>query len=106
MPKPFQKLFPKTFNTVQKQSYNDIWHTDRNIIVQAPTGSGKTVLAKIALLKGLLKPNKVMNVGPLRALNDEKATELQELQKFDWTIKTVLSVSSVIEIMKAFIGQL
>ena len=52
LPKPFLKLFPETFNEVQTHSFHNIWNTDNNIVLQAPTGSGKTVIAKIAMLKG------------------------------------------------------
>ena len=90
IPKPFQKIFPSKFNDVQKLSFHDIWNTEQNIIIQAPTGSGKTVLAKISLLKTLLKPSKGIYVGPLRALNDEKSKELQELAEYNWIVKPIL----------------
>jgi replicative superfamily II helicase len=90
IPKPFQKLFPKSFNIMQKQSFHDIWNSDTNLLVQAPTGSGKTVLAKMAFLKGLLKPSKVLYVGPLRALNDEKGLELKDFEQFSWNVQSIL----------------
>ncbi len=93
LPKPFQKFFPENFNKIQKQSFHDIWNTEYNLVVQAPTGSGKTVLAKLAFLKALLKPGKGIYVGPLRALNDEKAKEFQEFANYEWNVKTVLGGS-------------
>ena len=90
IPKPFKKIFPSKFNDVQRLSFHDIWNTEQNIIIQAPTGSGKTVLAKISLLKTLLKPSRGIYVGPLRALNDEKSKELQELAEYNWVVKPIL----------------
>ena len=47
----------------------------------------------MALLKGLLRPSKVIYVGPLRALNDEKRKELEELTEYNWNVQTVLGGS-------------
>lgn len=93
LPRPFLKIFPSEFNLVQKHSFHDIWNTGSNILVQAPTGSGKTVLAKIAFLKTLLQPGKGIYVGPLRALNDEKGKEFLEFSSFDWKVQTILGGS-------------
>jgi replicative superfamily II helicase len=93
IPKPFQKLFPQSLNKIQQLSYHDIWHTDANIIVQAPTGSGKTVIAQLAILKALLKPSKAIFLGPLRALNQEKFSELKKFRQFNWLVQIVLGGS-------------
>ena len=94
IPKPFLKLFPESLNKVQQQSYHDIWNTDNNIIVQAPTGSGKTVIAQLAILKALLKPGKALYLGPLRALNHEKFAELRKFDSLNWKTRLVLGGSS------------
>ncbi|MHA1992472.1 MAG: DEAD/DEAH box helicase [Candidatus Hodarchaeales archaeon] len=93
IPKPFLKLFPQSLNKVQQLSYPDIWHTDSNIVVQAPTGSGKTVIAQLAILKALLKPSKAIFLGPLRALNQEKFSELKKFRQFNWIVQIVLGGS-------------
>jgi replicative superfamily II helicase len=38
------------FNPVQTQVFHSLFHTDSNILIGAPTGSGKTIMAEIAML--------------------------------------------------------
>jgi hypothetical protein len=37
------------FNPVQTQIFHTVYHTDHNILVGAPTGSGKTMAAELAM---------------------------------------------------------
>jgi pre-mRNA-splicing helicase BRR2 len=41
------------FNSIQTQTFAELFKTDRNVLVCAPTGSGKTVCAEFALLRML-----------------------------------------------------
>ena len=51
-----------------------MYHTDTNVLVGAPTGSGKTNIAELAMLKLFRdSPNlKVVYIGPLKALVKER----------------------------------
>ena len=47
-----ERLFPFThLNKVQTQAFHALYETSRNVFVGAPTGSGKTVCAELALLR-------------------------------------------------------
>ena len=46
------KLFSfKEFNPIQTQTFHELFKTDRNCLVCAPSGSGKTVCAEFAILR-------------------------------------------------------
>jgi replicative superfamily II helicase len=74
----FRGMFPfKDFNRMQSIAVPVILHSDDNVVVSAPTASGKTVLAEAAMIKELGKPDKgkVLFIAPLRALTNEKEGE-------------------------------
>lgn len=39
------------FNPIQTQIFHCLYHTDNNMLLGAPTGSGKTVAAEIAMFR-------------------------------------------------------
>jgi len=39
------------FNPIQTQIFHVLYHTDSNVLLGAPTGSGKTVAAEMAIFK-------------------------------------------------------
>lgn len=49
----FEKLYQRfrSFNPIQTQTFNMLYNLDDNVLVAAPTGSGKTVCAEFALLR-------------------------------------------------------
>jgi activating signal cointegrator complex subunit 3 len=48
----YQKLFPYAyFNPIQTQIFHTLYHSDQNVLLGAPTGSGKTVAAELAVLR-------------------------------------------------------
>lgn len=51
---------------------------EKNLIVAAPTASGKTLIAEIAALKTLKKGKKVVYIVPLRALAQEKYDDFKK----------------------------
>jgi len=62
------------FNPVQTQVFHTVFHTDQNVLVGAPTGSGKTGIAELAVMR-LLRAHPGMSavyVAPLKALVRER----------------------------------
>lgn len=48
----YQSLFPfDYFNPIQTQIFHTMFHTDHSVLLGAPTGSGKTVAAELAILR-------------------------------------------------------
>ncbi|KAL5724254.1 RNA helicase [Ranunculus cassubicifolius] len=70
----YQKF--KHFNPVQTQVFTVLYNTDDNVLVAAPTGSGKTICAEFALLRNHQKgPDSVMRavyIAPIEALAKER----------------------------------
>jgi len=72
------------FNPLQTQVFHALFHTDHNSIIGAPTGSGKTIMAEIAMLR-VFKNNpkgKIVYVGPYKALVKERLNDwVKRLEK-------------------------
>lgn len=64
----------------QTQLFHPVYHTDENILVGAPTGSGKTMIAELAVLRLLrTQPGaKTVYIAPLKALARERLKEWRE----------------------------
>lgn len=44
-------LHVENFNILQSQVFHSLYHSNKNVLVSGPTGSGKTLLADVAILK-------------------------------------------------------
>ncbi|KAK6927878.1 Sec63 domain [Dillenia turbinata] len=66
----------KHFNPVQTQVFTVLYNTDDNVLVAAPTGSGKTICAEFAILRNHQKgPDSIMRavyIAPIEALAKER----------------------------------
>uniref|UniRef100_A0A8C4HEY4 Activating signal cointegrator 1 complex subunit 3 n=1 Tax=Dicentrarchus labrax TaxID=13489 RepID=A0A8C4HEY4_DICLA len=60
------------FNPIQTQIFHTLYHTDTNVLLGAPTGSGKTIAAEMAMFR-------VVYIAPLKALVRERIE--------DWKIR-------------------
>lgn len=62
------------FNPIQTQIFHCVYHTDHNVLLGSPTGSGKTIVAEIAMLRAFNKnpTTKVVYIAPLKALVKER----------------------------------
>lgn len=67
----------KYFNPVQSQTFHVLYHTDTNVLVGAPTGSGKTITSEIAILRLLSNypGRKAVYIAPLKALARERVLD-------------------------------
>lgn len=76
----FERLynFP-TFNPIQTQLFHVLYHTNAPVLVGAPTGSGKTIIAELALLrmKKVDPRAKCVYIAPLKSLARERLKEWQ-----------------------------
>lgn len=80
--KQFESLFSFThFNPIQTQIFHCLYHTDVNVLLGAPTGSGKTIAAEIAMFRVFKNypRGKVVYIAPLKALVRERID--------DWKIR-------------------
>lgn len=64
----------KYFNPVQTQVFHTLYYTDNNILIGAPTSSGKTIIAEIACMRqwNVNPTQKIIYIAPLKALVRER----------------------------------
>lgn len=62
------------FNPIQTQAFHTLYHTDENVLLGAPTGSGKTITSELTLLRlfNAHKGMKAVFIAPLKALVKER----------------------------------
>lgn len=71
----YESLYKFThFNPIQTQIFHTLYHTDTNVLLGAPTGSGKTIAAEMAMFRVFNKypACKVVYIAPLKALVRER----------------------------------
>ena len=76
----FIQLYPFShMNKIQTQVFHTAFNTDDNFLVGAPTGSGKTMLAEIALMRHWTKeePGRVVYIAPMQEMVDERLADWQ-----------------------------
>jgi activating signal cointegrator complex subunit 3 len=75
----YEQLFSsiETFNPVQTQLFHVLYHTDYPVLLGAPTGSGKTVVGELALLrmKRRYHDGICVYIAPLKSLARERLKE-------------------------------
>lgn len=66
----------KHFNPIQTQVFTVLYNTDDNVLVAAPTGSGKTICAEFAILRNHQKGSesivRAVYIAPIEALAKER----------------------------------
>lgn len=65
------------FNPIQSQIFHKIYHTDENCLLGAPTGSGKTCAAELAMWAAFRErpKGKVVYIAPMKALVKERMAD-------------------------------
>ncbi|KAB0798855.1 hypothetical protein PPYR_06735 [Photinus pyralis] len=74
----YQSLFKFShFNPVQTQIFHTLYHRDDNVLLGAPTGSGKTIAAEICIFRLFNKNSnlKVVYIAPLKSLVRERVED-------------------------------
>jgi helicase len=67
----------------------------QNILVAAPTASGKTLIAMLAIMQFLsTKQGKIVYLTPLRALASEKFSEFKKMEKLDFGRRIKAAIST------------
>ncbi|KAK4673654.1 Pre-mRNA-splicing helicase BRR2 [Podospora pseudopauciseta] len=80
--KDYAALYPDLtqFNKIQTQTFNSLYGTDNNVLVAAPTSSGKTVCAEFALLRHWNKQEsgRAVYIAPFQELVDLRYQDWQK----------------------------
>ncbi|XP_076671425.1 activating signal cointegrator 1 complex subunit obelus [Andrena cerasifolii] len=74
----YEKLYKFShFNPIQTQIFHCLYYTDNNVLLGAPTGSGKTIAAEIAMFRIFKQypTQKVVYIAPLKALVRERISD-------------------------------
>jgi len=86
----FTKLYPPQADSVKSGLLDG-----KSILVSAPTASGKTLIAMLAMLSYISNnKGKVIYLSPLRALAAEKFTEFKKLEKVTLGNKVKVAIST------------
>ena len=86
----FESVFAfDEFNRMQAEALPAVWETDENAVIAAPTASGKTALAKLAICRTLAAGGTALFVAPMRALTEEKEAEFAPFEELGYTVTVV-----------------
>ena len=88
--KPISKnwnIFNYELDNFQKYAFDAI-DKDKNVLITAHTGSGKTTVAEYAILKNLNTNNRIIYTTPIKALSNQIYKNLSTKYDFDIGIKT------------------
>jgi len=94
--KDYESVFNQNFqyfNPIQTQIFFSVYNSDENLLVGAPTGSGKTAIAELAILRLFNKTSegKVIYIAPLKSLSKERVKDWKE--KFKFMKKNVIELT-------------
>lgn len=77
MASKFEETLPFELDDFQKEA-NEALENGNNVLVAAPTGAGKTVIADFAVFLGLTRGVKTFYTTPIKALSNQKYHDLSE----------------------------
>ena len=73
----YSELYPPQVDSIKAGLLDQ-----KNLLISAPTASGKTLIATLAMINHLINNNgKVVYLSPLRALEAEKFSEFKKIEK-------------------------
>ena len=86
----FADVFPfEEFNRMQRAALPAVLDSDENVVVSAPTASGKTALAELAICRTLRSDGTALFLAPLRALTNEKESEWERFEDLGYSVYVV-----------------
>ena len=86
----FADAFPfESFNRMQREALPAVLDSDENVVVSAPTASGKTALAELAICRTLRQGGTALFLAPLRALTNEKEDEWERFESLGYSVYVV-----------------
>ncbi|WP_121821169.1 DEAD/DEAH box helicase [Halostella salina] len=77
------------FNRMQREALPAIVEGDDNVVASAPTASGKTALAELAICKTLAEGGTALFIAPMRALTNEKESEWERFEDLGYSVYVV-----------------
>ena len=77
------------FNEMQREALPVLVETDHNVVASAPTASGKTALAELAICKTLRDGGTALFIAPMRALTNEKESEWERFEGMGYSVYVV-----------------
>ncbi|XP_007934232.1 probable ATP-dependent DNA helicase HFM1 [Orycteropus afer afer] len=86
IPAKFRSIFKEFpyFNYIQSKAFDDLLYTDRNFVICAPTGSGKTVVFELAITRLLMEVPlpwlniKIVYMAPIKTLCSQRFDDWKE----------------------------
>ena len=94
LPQKYHSLFSfEFFNEIQSNIFNLLFNSTKSIIIATPTGSGKTVMAELSIIKNLedtknIKKDKMVYLSPLKALTYEKEQDFRKFSQLGIKVET------------------
>jgi len=86
----FSELYPPQLDSIEAGLLEQ-----KSLLVSAPTASGKTLIATLAMIKYLINKNgKIVYLSPLRALAAEKFSEFKKIEKIPLGKKIKVQIST------------
>jgi len=86
----FADVFPfERFNEMQTEALPAILESTANVVACAPTASGKTALAELAICETLREGGTALFVAPMRALTNEKEREWARFEDLGYSVYVV-----------------
>src|SRR5262249_62294102 len=74
----FAVLYPFPLDEFQREAIRTLIHGD-SVIVAAPTGTGKTIVADFGVYESLKRTGRVLYTTPIKALSNQKFRDLRAI---------------------------
>ena len=79
----------ESFNRMQREALPALLEREDNVVASAPTASGKTALAELAICNALADGGTALFIAPLRALTNEKEADWDRFEDLGYSVYVV-----------------